>query len=120
MHSDANKKFSNEWDLDQMWLTEIYQCAKAARSVILWSRLPPQVRSKIVRAMFALKLTRFPKQKTSIKLLGYRIRFPTSGILKELFREIFVEGIYLFYPDKDDPIILDCGANIGMSILFFK
>ena len=104
-----------------MWLIDFYQSVKTARSILLWSRLPIPLRPKVcVRALFKLRLTRFSPKKTSIKLLDYQIRFPGAGVLKELFREIFVDGIYLFYPAKDDPIILYCGSNIGMAILFFK
>ena len=34
--------------------------------------------------------------------------------------EIFVNEVYKFLPDKDQPVIIDCGANIGLSILYFK
>lgn len=34
--------------------------------------------------------------------------------------EIFTEGIYEFKAGKPDPYILDCGANIGLSVLYFK
>lgn len=36
------------------------------------------------------------------------------------FREIFVEEIYSFASTNKDPKILDCGANIGLSVLYFK
>jgi FkbM family methyltransferase len=35
-------------------------------------------------------------------------------------RELFIEEIYRFRPSVKTPRILDCGAHIGMSILFFK
>jgi FkbM family methyltransferase len=34
--------------------------------------------------------------------------------------EIFDAEIYDFNPDNNTPYILDCGANIGLSVLFFK
>ena len=37
-----------------------------------------------------------------------------------LFEEIFLEQEYFFETSEDSPIILDCGANIGMSVLYFK
>lgn len=36
------------------------------------------------------------------------------------FKEIFIEESYQFTSDKKDPIIIDCGSNIGMSVLYFK
>jgi len=37
-----------------------------------------------------------------------------------LFKDIFVHRIYHFDALRPDPLILDCGSNIGMSILYFK
>lgn len=35
-------------------------------------------------------------------------------------RELFIEEIYKFRTDNPEPFIIDCGAHIGMSILYFK
>lgn len=37
-----------------------------------------------------------------------------------LYKEIFLEKIYGFDSNHDHPLIIDCGSNIGMSLLFFK
>jgi len=34
--------------------------------------------------------------------------------------ELFREQVYKFTADKKDPYIIDCGSNIGMSIIYFK
>ncbi|MFR9166885.1 MAG: FkbM family methyltransferase [Dysgonomonas sp.] len=34
--------------------------------------------------------------------------------------EIFLEKTYLFKASNEKPLILDCGANIGLSVIFFK
>lgn len=34
--------------------------------------------------------------------------------------EIFLDETYRFYSEKDTPLILDCGANIGLSTIYFK
>ena len=36
------------------------------------------------------------------------------------YKEIFVEEIYKFETTKSHPVILDCGANIGISTIYFK
>ncbi len=36
------------------------------------------------------------------------------------YRELFLKEMYHFKATNDDPIILDCGANIGLSVLYFK
>jgi FkbM family methyltransferase len=37
-----------------------------------------------------------------------------------LFGETFVRQEYYFKAARDDPLILDCGANLGFSMLYFK
>jgi FkbM family methyltransferase len=37
-----------------------------------------------------------------------------------LYKDIFCNRIYHFEACRPDPLILDCGSNIGMSILYFK
>jgi FkbM family methyltransferase len=34
--------------------------------------------------------------------------------------EIFGKGVYEFTAARPDPLILDCGANIGLSVIYFK
>jgi FkbM family methyltransferase len=36
------------------------------------------------------------------------------------YKEIFVEEIYRFKAEHDNPVIFDCGANIGISTIYFK
>ncbi len=40
--------------------------------------------------------------------------------LLHLYTDIFAKGIYRFRAGTDAPLIIDCGANIGMSVLHFK
>jgi FkbM family methyltransferase len=56
----------------------------------------------------------------TVTLLGYKMRSPNGDMLKILFNEIFVDAVYLFRSSTDEPKIVDCGSNIGMSIFFFK
>jgi FkbM family methyltransferase len=51
---------------------------------------------------------------------GWKLTVPDIASFLSAYREIFVEGIYAFRSDSADPIILDCGANIGLAILYFK
>lgn len=38
----------------------------------------------------------------------------------EGIREIFIEEIYAFTTENNYPVIIDCGANIGLSCIYFK
>ncbi|MBD2156178.1 FkbM family methyltransferase [Leptolyngbya sp. FACHB-16] len=55
-----------------------------------------------------------------LPILGYEIEYLELRTLKYLFEEIFSKQNYYFYTEKEDPIVIDCGSNIGMSILYFK
>jgi FkbM family methyltransferase len=37
-----------------------------------------------------------------------------------LYKDVFIRSLYHFRANRPDPLILDCGSNIGMSILYFK
>jgi FkbM family methyltransferase len=100
-------------------LREVYQFAKSARRVWLWSDLPAEIRPKVIKGLFKLNVVGIPKQGT-VELLGYRVSILNDKALDFLFQELFVRYDYLFRADTDDPTIIDCGSNIGMSILFFK
>ena len=53
------------------------------------------------------------------RFLGFRVTGFNTRILKFFFREIFIHGDYDFRAGREDPLILDCGANIGMATLYF-
>lgn len=40
--------------------------------------------------------------------------------MRMLFKDVFVSNEYFFESDNPNPVILDCGSNIGMSVLYFK
>jgi len=54
------------------------------------------------------------------KFLGFTVSFFDYRVFIFLFREIFIKGEYHFTAQNSTPVILDCGSNIGMSVLFFK
>lgn len=51
---------------------------------------------------------------------GLQVHFTDPQAFLLSVRELFIEEIYRFRPDTDTPRIIDCGAHIGMSVLFFK
>ena len=54
------------------------------------------------------------------QLLHYTIRVNHGQVCYDLYKDIFVNRIYDFEAQRPDPLILDCGSNMGMSILYFK
>lgn len=55
-----------------------------------------------------------------IKLNGDNFEIADSHSFYYSHREIFIDEIYKFRCEKNNPIILDCGSNYGTSILYFK
>jgi FkbM family methyltransferase len=55
-----------------------------------------------------------------MRVLDRRIAYPNHSAALFLLHEIFVNGAYAFDAPGRQPRIIDCGANIGMSVLFFK
>jgi FkbM family methyltransferase len=51
---------------------------------------------------------------------NWNLSIPDSASFLSAFREIFVERIYNFNSESPAPKILDLGANIGLSVLYFK
>lgn len=59
-------------------------------------------------------------QRQIISFRGYTIEVPdvTSFIFQ--FKDIFVKQSYWFPSKSPEPVVYDCGANSGVSILYFK
>lgn len=55
-----------------------------------------------------------------VKIMGYPMRGFRPDTMRYLFREIFLANEYAFPATVPDPVIVDCGANIGFSVLYFK
>lgn len=55
-----------------------------------------------------------------LRLLGLQIPYGNQSHALFLLHEIFVNGTYRFESADRRPRIVDCGANIGMSVGFFK
>lgn len=57
---------------------------------------------------------------TSTKLLGTEIGLVDAASFLFMYKEIFEQQIYRFKAQNQNPIIIDGGANIGLSVLYFK
>jgi FkbM family methyltransferase len=101
----------------------------------LWRLLPVAVRNPVWRARNALthitqnwQLARLrrrmfsnPSRTTGMeRCFGYTVHINDGPNFYILVKDIFNRRIYDFSSRRPDPFILDCGSNIGMSILYFK
>ncbi len=55
-----------------------------------------------------------------ISLFGKPIKRTDSFWFVHSLKELFVEEVYKFESKTDNPLIIDCGSNIGLSIIYFK
>ncbi|WBV59574.1 FkbM family methyltransferase [Chryseobacterium camelliae] len=56
----------------------------------------------------------------TIKIFDLNFSFSHGPSLLHSLEEIFGDDIYLFDSENDTPYIIDCGANIGVSVLYFQ
>lgn len=84
----------------------------------------PHVRRTIRQSYLRLRKQRYLKRAANPdrveSIIGARMHFLDNYTFEYLFREIFVGLEYQFRSSTSKPRIIDCGSNIGMSILFFK
>jgi FkbM family methyltransferase len=59
-------------------------------------------------------------QECKVKLKQWEFLIPDAASFLSAYKEIFLEQIYKFKADNTQPKILDLGANIGLSVIFFK
>jgi len=61
-----------------------------------------------------------PGETITIPFFQYSVTTPSSDPLLLVFIEEYIEKSYAFKSVRPDPYIIDCGSNIGVSLLFFK
>ena len=81
------------------------------------------LRTKAVRKFLRLLFLYGDKpryKKLDIKFLGFYVKVPDALSFIWQYKEIFADENYKFRTDSPNPIIYDCGANIGISCLYFS
>ena len=69
------------------------------------------------------ELLRYPGgylQPTTTNFRGKVTHFASPFWFLHSVQEIFIDEVYKFAPASDAPVIIDCGANIGLSVIYFK
>jgi FkbM family methyltransferase len=83
--------------------------------------LEKSLKRRIVLSWFKVFfLKRYDSKNRIANILGFNVKFLRYQELSFLFREIFLDNEYYFVAENDSPYIIDCGSNLGMSILYFK
>lgn len=55
-----------------------------------------------------------------LKLNGKKFVYTDSSSFMAIYTEVFQKQIYKYQSNKSKPVIYDCGANIGLSVIYFK
>ncbi|RYF84783.1 MAG: FkbM family methyltransferase, partial [Chitinophagaceae bacterium] len=75
---------------------------------------------KTLLRLAILKRWSSAKKGVTVRLGQYIINGPDYHVISTLLKEKFVDEEYYFSPDDVRPVIIDGGANIGISVLYFK
>jgi FkbM family methyltransferase len=68
-----------------------------------------------------IRLSSLPRYNTSkTTFLGKEISIVDSMTFLSGVNEIFRDNIFQFNSSNDYPLIIDCGSNIGLSVIYFK
>lgn len=68
-----------------------------------------------------LKIRKMPRYKKGfVSLWGEKWEYVDGNTLLAGLKEIFLDKCFQFTTDNDSPLIIDCGSNIGFSVLYFK
>jgi len=78
---------------------------------VAWTLSTLHVKSKFTR----------PDDRIVAHTIGpFRVYGYQYSTLIQLYRQIFLQRVYHFSSSTAQPFIIDCGANIGMTVLYFK
>lgn len=84
-------------------------------------RRASQARTRLLLAYLRWRLVTRPTHLPQTeRLKRYTVEINDGPNYYTLYKDIFVQRIYHFEAQRPDPLILDCGSNIGVSILYFK
>lgn len=60
------------------------------------------------------------RQEKKIEIAGLKLNYIRPYEVLHTYKDIFEKEIYKFVASSDRPLIIDCGANIGISVLYYK
>lgn len=82
---------------------------------------PENIKKIVLLAKLKIKSLFKPRfREGTIQLGNYQVKYTDFLSIYVEYKDIFYHGIYHFESDKAQPIIIDGGGCIGMSVLYFK
>jgi FkbM family methyltransferase len=85
-----------------------------------WYRLSKTERRERRELDRIKKNNRYQEGYTNIFGEEYKIKYVDNASFVFIYEELFKKEIYKFKCDIKDPLIIDAGANIGLSVIYFK
>ena len=101
-------------------IRSIIRNARLARGTGTTIRAKFSIFFSLMRVGFKSRYSNEKNKECSESFFGYKVWGFDYSTLDYLFREVFLSKEYSFEPTTPEPVIIDCGSNIGMSILYFK
>jgi FkbM family methyltransferase len=87
---------------------------------IATSPLPCRLKRRILRDyLVSIELKRDGSGGAPLRIAGHSVSYLDFGSLVFQFHELFVELQYYIRLNTPQPLIVDCGSNIGLSVIFF-
>ena len=74
----------------------------------------------LVKSFYYARVSKTKRQEYRETLFGFVIFFRSFPEFIQLFEEIFVFEVYKFRNTQHSPFIVDCGSNVGISVIYFK
>jgi FkbM family methyltransferase len=88
---------------------------------ILIPGMPPVSENQFLTPEEFQRISQMPRYMPGETILyGKPFRFGDAPTFLSSLDEVFRDEIYKFIPGNSSPIILDCGANIGLASMYFK
>jgi FkbM family methyltransferase len=80
------------------------------------------IRNRFMFFRFLLRFWGAPRlrPRAGIRFNGLRLDIADEPSFLWQYKEIYVDELYRFPPETQTPLIYDCGANIGVSVCYFK
>lgn len=103
-----------------MVITKIFNIIRVIKTVIKHN-LSSSFKRAILRGYLRYNVfNNFYSKNKVIPLLDLKIKYSVYGGFTYAFNDIFINNEYWFKAENNSPFIIDCGSNIGLSVLYFK
>jgi len=105
------RSYINQYFNDQKALINSKGVKNKLRLFLIYNRLC--IKNILFTKIFKIKTN-------NEKFLGFKVYYDNFNSFFAMFTEIFMYNIYHFRSNKNSPLLLDCGSNIGLAAIYFK